>query len=205
PGVAVVALDGPRRQPRQQPAVEHVGGPRAAGVGMGLEAGLGRGEEGALVHAGTLVGARVLPAPGRVGRRAEPRVLTRPDPGRAATKCVRAATPSHAWTAHPQLLQIPSKHGTAGEAPRWGMLALPRPQPAGADAAGRRRRARLAPYGAGVRAMAPWLPGMAMYGLVVGVAAGRAGLPAGAGFAVAPLIYSGGAQVAAAGLLGAGA
>ena len=85
------------------------------------------------------------------------------------------------------------------------MLALPRPHPSGADAAGGRRRARLAPSGAGVRAMAPWLPGMAMYGLVVGVAAGRAGLPAGAGFAAAPLIYSGGAQVAAAGLLGAGA
>src|SRR5215510_7237915 len=54
---------------------------------------------------------------------------------------------------------------------------------------------------AGARAMATWLPGMATYGLVVGVAAGKADVPGLTG----PLFYSGGAQVAAVGLFDAGA
>lgn len=57
----------------------------------------------------------------------------------------------------------------------------------------------------GVRAMAPWLVGFGLYGLVVGVAAGRAGVPALAGWLTAPVVYSGGAQVAAIDLLDAGA
>src|SRR5262245_66653421 len=56
---------------------------------------------------------------------------------------------------------------------------------------------------AGARAMATWLPGMATYGLVVGVAAGKADVPALAGWLTGPLIYSGGAQVAAVGLFDA--
>src|SRR4029453_8438258 len=58
---------------------------------------------------------------------------------------------------------------------------------------------------AGARAMATWLPGMATDGLVVGVAAGKADVPALAGWLTGPLFYSGGAQVAAVGLLDAGA
>ncbi|HEY7071239.1 MAG TPA: AzlC family ABC transporter permease [Acidimicrobiales bacterium] len=58
---------------------------------------------------------------------------------------------------------------------------------------------------AGARAMATWLPGMATYGLVVGVAAGKADVPALAGWLTGPLFYSGGAQVAAVGLFDAGA
>ena len=58
---------------------------------------------------------------------------------------------------------------------------------------------------AGARAMATWLPGMATYGLVVGVAAGKADVPALAGWLTGPLVYSGGAQVAAVGLFDAGA
>jgi predicted branched-subunit amino acid permease len=57
----------------------------------------------------------------------------------------------------------------------------------------------------GVRAMAPWLVGFGIYGLVVGVSAGRAGLPGLAGWLTAPLLYSGGAQVAAIDLFDAGA
>ena len=53
--------------------------------------------------------------------------------------------------------------------------------------------------------MAPWLVGFGLYGLVVGVAAGRAGVPALAGWLTAPVVYSGGAQVAAIDLLDAGA
>jgi predicted branched-subunit amino acid permease len=60
-------------------------------------------------------------------------------------------------------------------------------------------------YVAGVRSMAGWLPGMALYGLVVGVAAGRADVPPLAGWLAGATIYSGGAQVAALDLLGAGA
>ena len=42
-------------------------------------------------------------------------------------------------------------------------------------------------YVAGARAMATWLPGMATYGLVVGVAAGKADVPALAGWLTGPL------------------
>jgi branched chain amino acid efflux pump len=58
---------------------------------------------------------------------------------------------------------------------------------------------------AGARAMATWLPGMATYGLVVGVAAGRADMSPMAGWLIGPFVYSGGAQVAATGLLDSGA
>lgn len=60
-------------------------------------------------------------------------------------------------------------------------------------------------FGTGVRAMAGWLPGMALYGLVVGVMAGRADVPALAGWVLGPAVFSGGAQVAALDLLGHGA
>jgi predicted branched-subunit amino acid permease len=62
-----------------------------------------------------------------------------------------------------------------------------------------------AAYAAGVRAMAGWLPGMALYGLVVGVTAGRADVAALPAWLLGATIYSGGAQVAALDLLGAGA
>jgi predicted branched-subunit amino acid permease len=58
---------------------------------------------------------------------------------------------------------------------------------------------------AGAQAMAPWLVGMALYGLVVGVSAAKADIPTVAGWLTGPLIYSGGAQVAAIDLLDAGA
>ena len=80
------------------------------------------------------------------------------------------------------------------------MVALARPRP--------RYRGRLVVrpgHVAGARAMATWLPGMATYGLVVGVAAGKSDVPALAGWLTGPLVYSGGAQVAAVGLLDAGA
>jgi predicted branched-subunit amino acid permease len=56
-----------------------------------------------------------------------------------------------------------------------------------------------------MRAMAGWLPGMALYGLGVGVTAGQAGVPAFAGWLTAASIYSGGAHVATIELLDAGA
>jgi branched chain amino acid efflux pump len=57
----------------------------------------------------------------------------------------------------------------------------------------------------GARAMAPWLVGFGLYGLVVGMAAGRAGIPALAGWLTGPALFSGGAQVATIDLLDAGA
>jgi branched chain amino acid efflux pump len=74
------------------------------------------------------------------------------------------------------------------------MVALTRPRP---------RLAVRPGHVAGARAMVAWLPGMATYGLVVGVAAGKADVPALAGWLTGPLVYSGGAQVAALGLLDA--
>lgn len=58
---------------------------------------------------------------------------------------------------------------------------------------------------AGGRAMAPWLIGIAPYGLVIGVSAARAGMPTFAGWLTGPLIYSGSSQVAAIQLIDAGA
>jgi predicted branched-subunit amino acid permease len=60
-------------------------------------------------------------------------------------------------------------------------------------------------YAAGVRAMAGWLPGIALYGLVVGVTAGRADIPVLPAWLLGATVYSGGAQAAAVDLLGAGA
>lgn len=53
--------------------------------------------------------------------------------------------------------------------------------------------------------MVPWLLGVAPYGLVLGVSAGQAGIPAAAGWLGGLLIYSGSAQVATIQLLHAGA
>ncbi|HEX6567673.1 MAG TPA: AzlC family ABC transporter permease [Acidimicrobiales bacterium] len=68
-----------------------------------------------------------------------------------------------------------------------------------------RRHAWRSDAAAGVRAMVPWLLGIAPYGLVIGVSAGQAGIPTAAGWLTGPLIYSGSAQVATIELLGAGA
>ena len=58
---------------------------------------------------------------------------------------------------------------------------------------------------AGVRAMVPWLLGVAPYGLVIGVSAAQADIPTAAGWVTGPAIYSGSAQVATIELLDAGA
>jgi predicted branched-subunit amino acid permease len=58
---------------------------------------------------------------------------------------------------------------------------------------------------AGVRAMVPWLLGVAPYGLVIGVSAAQADIPTAAGWLTGPAIYSGSAQVATIELLDAGA
>jgi predicted branched-subunit amino acid permease len=58
---------------------------------------------------------------------------------------------------------------------------------------------------AGVRAMVPWLLGVAPYGLVIGVSAAQADIPTAAGWLTGPTIYSGSAQVATIELLDAGA
>lgn len=58
---------------------------------------------------------------------------------------------------------------------------------------------------AGVRAMVPWLIGVAPYGLVIGVSAAQADIPTAAGWLTGPAIYSGSAQVATMELLDAGA
>ena len=58
---------------------------------------------------------------------------------------------------------------------------------------------------AGARSMAPWLLGVAPFGLVIGVSAARADLSTLVGWLTGPLIYAGSAQVATIGLLGSGA
>ena len=58
---------------------------------------------------------------------------------------------------------------------------------------------------AGARAMAPWLAGIVPFGLVIGVSAAQADVPALAGWLTGPLIYAGSAQVATIGMLDAGA
>jgi predicted branched-subunit amino acid permease len=57
----------------------------------------------------------------------------------------------------------------------------------------------------GARAMAPWLLGIAPFGLVIGVSAARADLPPMAGWLTAPTIFAGSAQVVTIGMLNAGA
>ena len=58
---------------------------------------------------------------------------------------------------------------------------------------------------AGARAMVPWLAGVVPFGLVIGVSAAQADVPALAGWLTGPLIYAGSAQVAVIGMLDAGA
>jgi predicted branched-subunit amino acid permease len=58
---------------------------------------------------------------------------------------------------------------------------------------------------AGARAMAPWLAGIIPFGLVIGVSAAQADIPTLAGWLTGPLIYAGNAQLAAIGMLNAGA
>lgn len=58
---------------------------------------------------------------------------------------------------------------------------------------------------AGARAMVPWLAGVVPFGLVIGVTASQADIPAAAGWLTAPVIYGGSAQLAAIQLLDAGA
>lgn len=53
--------------------------------------------------------------------------------------------------------------------------------------------------------MAPWLAGMGLYALVVGVSGATSGVPGPAAWLTGPTIYSGGAQVAAVDLIGSGA
>lgn len=81
------------------------------------------------------------------------------------------------------------------------MLATPRVL----DAAPSERATRRHDLGAGARAMAPWLIGIAPYGLVIGVSAARADMPTLAAWLTGPLIYSGSSQVAAIQLVDAGA
>ena len=57
---------------------------------------------------------------------------------------------------------------------------------------------------AGARAMAPWLVGIAPFGLVIGVSAAQADIPTLAGWASGPLIFGGSAQVATITLLDGG-
>jgi predicted branched-subunit amino acid permease len=53
--------------------------------------------------------------------------------------------------------------------------------------------------------MGPWLTGIVPFGLVIGVSAARADIPAMAGWATGPLIYGGSAQIAVIEMLDAGA
>jgi predicted branched-subunit amino acid permease len=57
----------------------------------------------------------------------------------------------------------------------------------------------------GVRAMLPWLLGVAPFGLVIGISASQARIPTAAGWLTGPTIYAGSAQVAAIQLLDGGA
>ncbi|HEX6196099.1 MAG TPA: AzlC family ABC transporter permease [Gemmatimonadaceae bacterium] len=59
-------------------------------------------------------------------------------------------------------------------------------------------------FAAGARAMLPWLAGIVPFGLVIGVSAARADIPA-AGWLTGPAIYAGSAQVATIEMLDAGA
>jgi predicted branched-subunit amino acid permease len=56
----------------------------------------------------------------------------------------------------------------------------------------------------GARAMAPWLVGVVPFGLVIGITAAHADIPAAAGWLTGPLIFAGSAQVATIQLLAGG-
>jgi predicted branched-subunit amino acid permease len=58
---------------------------------------------------------------------------------------------------------------------------------------------------AGVRAMGPWLLGVAPFGMVIGISAAQADLPTLAGWLTGPLVFAGSAQVATIQLLDEGA
>lgn len=60
-------------------------------------------------------------------------------------------------------------------------------------------------FAAGARAMVPWLAGVVPFGLVIGVSAARADIPAAAGWLTGPAIYSGSAQIATIEMLDDGA
>lgn len=66
-------------------------------------------------------------------------------------------------------------------------------------------RANRRDVAAGARAMVPWLAGIVPFGLVIGVSAAQADVPALAGWLTGPLIYAGSAQLATIGMLSAGA
>jgi len=66
-------------------------------------------------------------------------------------------------------------------------------------------RADRSDIAAGARAMVPWLAGIVPFGLVIGVSAAQADIPAMAGWLTGPLIYAGSSQVATIGMLDAGA
>ena len=66
-------------------------------------------------------------------------------------------------------------------------------------------RAGRGDIGAGARAMVPWLAGIVPFGLVIGVSAAQADVPALAGWLTGPLIYAGSSQLAAIGMLDGGA
>jgi predicted branched-subunit amino acid permease len=66
-------------------------------------------------------------------------------------------------------------------------------------------RAHRRDIAAGGRAMTPWLAGVVPFGLVIGVTAAQADIPRLAGWLTGPLIYAGSSQVAAIGMLNAGA
>jgi len=66
-------------------------------------------------------------------------------------------------------------------------------------------RAHRSDLAAGARAMTPWLAGIVPFGLAIGFTAAQADIPRLAGWLTGPLIFSGSAQVAAIGMLDAGA
>jgi predicted branched-subunit amino acid permease len=66
-------------------------------------------------------------------------------------------------------------------------------------------RADRSDLAAGARTMVPWLAGIVPFGLVIGVSAAQAGIPALAGWLTGPLIFAGSAQLATIGMLDAGA
>lgn len=78
----------------------------------------------------------------------------------------------------------------------------PRPRTAPARDARKERRAHLL---SGARAMAPWLVGVAPFGLVIGMSAAQADAPTFAGWLTGPLVYAGSAQVSTIQLLDGGA
>ncbi len=67
------------------------------------------------------------------------------------------------------------------------------------------RRARRADLLGGARAMAPWLIGVAPFGLVIGISAAQADVPTLAGWLTGPLVFGGSAQVTTIQMLDAGA